>query len=176
MKQSLMVMFTLIVLSLCVSWQAHAARYALVIGNGDYPEYRKGVNELTKLSKPESDARAIANLLQKYNFELVDDEGRDKVLLNADQEEMDQAVNQFINKLKASPGSQGVFYFSGHGVYLNDLLKEKNSANYLLPVKKNFSAKSPERFKYNALNAHEMVERLGNTDSQVLVLLDACRD
>ena len=151
-------------------------RFALVIGNGAYYEKQAGVNDLKPLSNPRSDALDMAALLKSAGFTLVDDRRRNQALVNANKGGMRNAINHFVERLRTNPGAEGVFYFSGHGVYLNDLKYPRESANYLLPVGANYRAASPYDIKDASINAHTLIRKLGSTDAQVLVILDACRE
>ena len=153
-----------------------AARYALVIGNADYPEERAGRNDLGPLTHPKADANGIARLLKQSGFTLVDQRGLNRPVIDASKRTMDEAVDRFIQTLKQNPGAEAVIYFSGHGVYLNDLTRPEESANYLLPVGQNYRASEPAAIKYAAVNAHAITRRLGSTQAQVVMILDTCRE
>lgn len=82
---------------------------ALVIGINEY-------ENAVKLTKAVNDANSIAEALNKLNFNL-------HVLLDADIDECDSAIESFIAALESY--DVGVFYFAGHGV-------EIDGKNYLL--------------------------------------------
>jgi formylglycine-generating enzyme required for sulfatase activity len=152
-------------------------RFALVIGNGAYFAKQKGINDLGTLTNPKHDAEDMANLLKGFGFILVDHQGENKPLIDATKQQMDAAIDKFLEKLSISADAVGWFYYSGHGVYLKDLKRSNESANYLLPIGQNFLASDPATIKYNAVNAHLLKERLQNaTAKDKLMILDACRD
>ena len=86
-------------------------RVALVIGNNDY-------QNIVKLEKAVNDANAVAAELRKVGFEV-------QVYNNIGQKKMNQAINEFVQKVSA--GGVGVFFFAGHGLQINN-------QNFLVPV------------------------------------------
>ena len=84
-------------------------------------------NGLAPLNAPAFDAEAIANILSRrgVGFEitvLTDDSAKDKATFNA-------ALDKFLERVR--PGDEVVFYFSGHGVGLD----EKGNYYMLLDAK-----------------------------------------
>lgn len=62
-------------------------------------------------------------------------------------------------------------------MYLKDLKRSNESANYLLPIGQNFLANDPAKTKYNTVNAHLLKDRLQNMVAKDrLMILDACRE
>ena len=136
-----------------------AARVALVIGNGAYPAVADNVNYFRRLTSPVNDADKMEETLHAYGFEVTK-------LTDASYTEMEQAVNAFVRKLPE--GSVGLFFFSGHGVQVQN-------ENYLIPVGRNF-ADSVDVQEY-AINATWVLKKLQNSQAHVKVmLLDACRE
>lgn len=90
-------------------------RYAVIVGIDDYP------GESADLDGSVADARAMRDLLmEQYGFR----DGDIRMLLN-DQARRSNIINGFRQHLaQAGPNDVAVFYFSGHGLQLND--------NYLL--------------------------------------------
>jgi hypothetical protein len=128
-------------------------RLALVVGNDAYAA--------SPLRNAVADARAVARLLEDelgFGVTLVTD---------AQQEVFEDRIDRFIGELRA--GDVGLFFYAGHGL-------EIGGQNYLLPV----DFVSPEQavqVKRRAVNAEEVLERMGERGAQVrLVILDACRD
>ncbi len=91
-------------------------RYALVIGNSDYPK------EVGVLLNPVNDATAMAAELKKTNFEV-------QLVTNATYMQLREAVRLFHEKLSNAPkdNAVGLFYYAGHGVQYQD-------ENYLVPL------------------------------------------
>jgi uncharacterized caspase-like protein len=86
-------------------------RVAFVVGNGAYKNIRQ-------LSNPPASAKAMADLLRKAGFEVI--EGTD-----LGREEMTARLLEFGRK--AQGADLAVFYYSGHGIAIG-------GAEYLLPV------------------------------------------
>ncbi len=126
-------------------------RFALVIGNGAYPE--------SPLSNALNDSTGMKAALQKLGFQVI-------YLENADMAEMDNAVHEFTKLLQ--PDSEGLFYFSGHGA-------QTDGANYLIPL--NASIANKAELKARAYNAGIVLENMREHGNRFnLVILDACRD
>ena len=133
-------------------------RIALVIGNTSYAGHARLVN-------PGRDAQDLGQALKSIGFELVP---ANQPVLDASRDTMLQAIRAFEAELKRNPGAVALFYFSGHGI-------EISSANYLLPLGKDFD--SPESVKDEAISAQNLLERMQNGQARAsLVILDACRD
>lgn len=172
------IVYLLFVLSslLLGNWAQAESRLALVIGNGAYHDKKQGINDVAALTNPKYDAEDMAELLQNSGFTLVDDAGRNLPLIDGTKQQMDAAIDKFLDKLNRTPDAVAWFYYSGHGVYLKDLKRPSESANYLLPVGHNFRADDPAGIKYYAVNAHELKDRLQNTPvKNRLMIFDACR-
>ena len=143
-----------LVLALVRAEPVYAERVALVIGNAAY------VEASALLTNPVRDARAMALTLDDLGFEV-------SVAEDADVEEMDEAVDEFIRRVR--PGDTAVFYYSGHGV-------ELDGENYLLPV--DFSSSyTPARARRRSTSATEVQALMEEAGAEVrIVILDACRD
>lgn len=128
-------------------------RIALVIGNGDY------LND-ARLLHPPADAKAMADVLKKEHFDVT-------TVLNANEEEMDKAVQTFIAKLH--PGDISLFYFSGHGMQI-----EGN--NYLLPVNIKLGD-DVYLIMSHSLQASVIAREIhSKTAGLKIIILDACRN
>src|ERR1700680_1453607 len=90
-----------------------ATRFALVIGNGAY-------SRAMLLTSPALDANTIASTLTELKFDVTKK-------LDLGYDAMHAAVDEFVQKLKARPAGGSLFYFSGHGVQLQD-------QNFAVPV------------------------------------------
>ncbi|MDR2783273.1 MAG: caspase family protein, partial [Treponema sp.] len=114
-KSGLFVLFLALGLASVAAQQNASApqKYALVIGNGAY-------TGITRLNNPVNDANDVSAALRGLGF-TVD------TLTNADRARMEDAVTRLRNRLAASRGSYGFFYYAGHGV-------QSNGENYLIPV------------------------------------------
>ena len=141
-------------LPLCLPGIAPAAperRTALVIGNGSY--------DVGPLKNPANDASDMALALQKLGFTVV-------LKQNADLQTMEEAIENFGNKLKL--GGVGLFYYAGHGLQVNGV-------NYLIPIGAKINKETDVRYK--AVDAVRVLDEMANANNGLnMVILDACRD
>jgi uncharacterized caspase-like protein len=141
-------------LLLFVSAHAYARdRIALVVGNADY--------RVKPLANPANDARDIAQALNKVDFDVT-------LLINANQEQMESAIQSFGEKLHRN--SVALFFYSGHGV-------QYEGSNYLIPVYTMSHVSTPSHLRYKAVDAGYVLGVMEQSGSELnIVLLDACRD
>ncbi len=126
-------------------------RTALVIGNSSY------INN--PLKNPVNDARDIANILKKLEFEVIHKE-------NASQRDMENAIRKFGKVLRK--GGVGLFFYAGHGIQIK-------GENYLIPIGANIETEIDT--KYEAVNVNMVINKMYEAENRVnLVLLDACRN
>jgi hypothetical protein len=133
--------------------QKSPAKEALLIANGDYAHFGK-------LPNPVSDARLLAQSLQKVGFQVT-------LLENQPREGMMDALQSFQDRLRATRGI-ALFHYGGHGVQVN-------GKNYLIPI----DADIPDERKVStrAVDLEEVMTTLDASGSQAnVVVLDACRD
>jgi len=132
-------------------YAATEQRRALVIGNSAYSS--------GPLKNPVNDASDMATMLRKLGFIVT-------LKRNAGLQEMEEAIEEFGNKLKR--GGVGLFYYAGHGVQVNGV-------NYLLPVGAKINKEADVRFK--AVDAGKVLAEMENANNGLnIVILDACRD
>ena len=132
---------------------AHAQRrVALVIGNGGY-------QNAGKLPNSSSDANAVAALLRKAGFDVVETK------LDIGNAEFKRAVRDFAPIARES--DIAAVYFAGHGI-------EVNGTNYLLPV----DAKLASDFDVEdeAVSLDRLMRAIEPARQLRLVILDASRD
>ena len=128
-------------------------RAALVIGNNDY-------QNITKLEKAVNDANSVAAELKKVGFEV-------QLLNNAGQKKMNQAINDFVQKV--SGGGVGVFFFAGHGLQINN-------QNFLVPVDMD-NPRDPADVADQAVSVPVLQDKLADAKAKyTLLVLDACRN
>jgi uncharacterized caspase-like protein len=133
---------------------AHAraeGRVALLIGNGAYLRVQA-------LPNPPRDAAAMAGLLRKAGFDVVE-----KTNLGADA--MRRALRDFSDR--ARDADVAVVFYAGHGM-------EVNGINYLIPVDAVLERDIDVEDETVSLNRVNQV--LEGTRRLKLVILDACRD
>ncbi len=129
-------------------------QYALVVGNSRY-------SDIVSLKNPVNDAADIAATLKSIGFEVT-------TLLDADLNQLENAVVKFGSQLSSSQNSIGFFFYAGHGV-------QSEGNNYLIPVDARIQAEDFIRYKSLAVQTVlDIMRRSGNHLN--LVVLDACRD
>ena len=114
-------------------------RVALVIGNANY--------KFAPLNNPVNDARDMAKSLRSVGFDVIKKE-------NASWEDMDKAITAFQKKL--GKGVVGLFYFSGHGIQIDD-------QNYLIPV--DLPELSVRHVKYRSILAADVLTAMQQSNN-----------
>jgi formylglycine-generating enzyme required for sulfatase activity len=128
-------------------------RTALVIGNAAYQE--------GPLNAPVRDARALAKVLRKLGFHVIEK-------FNLDRKDMTNVIRDFGRQLRQRPGV-GLFYYSGHGL-------QDRGINYLFPIGASESLKEPYDMPYEAVAVDYVLKAMTQVGNPVnLVFLDACR-
>ncbi|MDR2746568.1 MAG: caspase family protein, partial [Treponema sp.] len=123
-------------------------------GNGAY-------TGITRLNNPVNDAADVSATLRGLGF-TVD------TLTNAGRVQMEEAVTRLKNRLAASRGSYGFFFYAGHGV-------QSGGENYLLPVDANIPGEAYLRDR--AVPMQAVLGELNDAGNALnIVVLDACRD
>jgi formylglycine-generating enzyme required for sulfatase activity len=139
-------------------------RYALVIGNSNYPD--QGY-----LTNPVNDAKDMKALLTKQlGFTVI--EGYD-----VNKMEFELLIQKFNSHLiDSKTPAVALFYFSGHGFSGKD--QNDNDTNYLVPL---WAKKAPPRdqvsLEYSSISSNYIVTamRRYNKNGVNLMVLDACR-
>ena len=130
---------------------AHAAgKVALVIGNNDY-------THAPKLANPVNDARAVAKVLKKIGF---------KVLEHYDVTKRD--ADGIMERFAAETASAqiGLVYFAGHGIQVS-------GTTYLVPVDVSLDS---DRDLRKLIPADYLLQDASQARTVGVVILDACRD
>ena len=129
-------------------------KFALVIGNGNY-------SGLSRLANPVNDANDVSAALETLGF-TVD------TLINASQDQMDNAVIRLKNRLSVAQNSYGFFFYAGHGV-------QSGGENYLIPVDANIPDENFLRSR--AVSVQVVLDVLNDARNSLnVIVLDACRD
>ena len=133
-------------------------RFALVIGNSNYPK------SIGVLKNPVNDATDFAKELQLSNFDV-------QLLTNATYGQMRAAMLKFKEKVDANERDKTValFYFAGHGLQHED-------ENYLVPVDAmvEFEDDIP---RYCFAVQRMVLANMERSNSRMnIVILDACRN
>ena len=154
MNRKLLVLLLALLPAFVFAQQNTQAKFALVIGNGNY-------TNLSKLANPVNDANDMADALREIGFTV------DK-LLNAGQDQMETAVMRLKDRLSASSGSYGFLFYAGHGV-------QSGGENYLIPVDANIPGENFLRSR--AVSVQLLLDELNDARNGLnVVVLDACRD
>ncbi len=136
--------------SLLLALPAQAARLALVIGNDNY-------QQISTLKNAGNDAKLIASALRRAGFDVSDH-------FNLDRNRLYEAIDGFQKRL--GKGDEVVFYFSGHGVQVdNDPM--------LLPI--DILGNDEKKLRRDALPLLYVQDALKDARVSLLVI-DACRD
>jgi formylglycine-generating enzyme required for sulfatase activity len=156
MKRVFSSFLTVILLFLSYAGLFAQEKYALVIGNGSYTG-----SGMVKLSNPVNDANDVSAVLQGLGFTV-------EKLLDANLDQMENAILRFKKRLSGSNNSYGFFYYSGHGV-------QSGGENFLIPVGANIPG---EKSLYDkAVSVQWALAKLKEADNALnIVVLDACRD
>ncbi len=145
--------FFLFLSLLLTSLPAHAARYALVIGNSNYPgQHYLGNN-------PRNDARAIGAALQDIGFRVTLAEDLKLAAFK-------KTINTFARQLNKN--DEVVFYYSGHGV-------QASGKNYLLPLN-SMSIVAEGQLESEGVAVSTFLLPALSRAGTVVVILDACRN
>ncbi len=131
-------------------------RLALIIGNAAY-------RSDAALTNPVHDAQDLADALRELQF-------RVQLEQNLTYAEMDSAIQQFGEQLRAAP-SLGFFYYAGHGMQLG-------AENYLIPIGGEKALFEPHYdVDKNTIKASDILTTLEKAANAVnVIILDACRD
>lgn len=133
-------------------------RYALVIGNANYPK------NIGALKNPVNDATDFAAELQHSGFEV-------QLLTNATYGQMRAAMLRFKEKVDAGDKDKTVslFYYAGHGV-------QREDENYLVPV--DAIVEFEDDIQRYCFPVQRMVlSNMERSKSRMnIVILDACRN
>jgi hypothetical protein len=150
--KALMLVCLLATSTLLCGEAAAEKRIALVIGNSNYANVRQ-------LANPANDASAIAALLRRANFDLVEANN------NLSGVEMRRAFRDFEEKSRGA--DVAVVYYAGHGI-------EFDGTNYLLPV--DTVLKRDLDVEDEAVSLDRVIRTLEPARKLRLIILDACRD
>jgi Caspase domain len=130
-------------------------RVALVIGNSNY-------QNVSQLSNPSNDAKAIAKLLNAAGFEVIS-------ATDLSHNEMIQVVQDFSSKIAdRGPNTVAMVYYAGHGVQLA-------GENYLVPVDARISSETD--LVNGSVRLVDVMATLDAIPSRLrIAILDACRN
>jgi tetratricopeptide (TPR) repeat protein len=139
---------------------ADERRYALVIGNSNYP------SKIGVLKNPKNDATDIAAELTKAGFQV-------NLLVDATYGEMRKGIYDLKKILDQSDREKTValFYYAGHGL-------QAMSENWLVPVDSKLVIENEDDIRVQCVPVQNMLlNNLQYTNSRMnIVILDACRN
>ena len=128
-------------------------RVALIIGNSRYAGNMALVN-------PANDAKAMADVLKRLGFTVVE-------LRDGNKAQMSAAITQASNSLRGKQGV-GMLYYAGHGLQLD-------WRNYMVPVDANL--KTAADVQHQTIDLSSVVDIFKAAGNRMnIVVLDACRD
>ncbi len=133
-------------------------RYALVIGNSNYPK------AIGLLKNPVNDATDLAKELQNSNFEV-------QLLTNATYGQIRLAMLRFKEKVDAGERDKTVslFYYAGHGL-------QRDNENWLVPVDAMIEFEDDIQ-RYCFPVQRMVLANMERSNSRMnIVILDACRN
>jgi tetratricopeptide (TPR) repeat protein len=133
-------------------------RYALVIGNANYPK------NIGVLKNPVNDATDLAKELQASNFEV-------QLLTNATYGQMRLAMLRFKEKVDAGERDKTVslFYYAGHGL-------QRDDENWLVPIDATIEFEDDIQ-RYCFPVQRMVLANMERSNSRMnIVILDACRN
>lgn len=127
-------------------------RVALVIGNSDY-------RNAARLPNPVNDAAAVADLLRKAGFEVVDS------FHDLAADEFRRTLRTFARRV--ADAEMAIVFYAGHGM-------EVNGINYLVPV--DARLESDIDIEDETISLDRVLTTMAPARRLRLVILDACRD
>lgn len=147
-----LVLVALFLAALCPSAAQAERKVALVVGNGAY-------THVPKLPNPTNDSAAMADLLRRAGFEVVEAKNDLGSL------DFKRVVRDFSQQVRDA--DIAVMYFAGHGLEIGGI-------NYLIPTDARLA--SDLDAEDEALSVDRVVRILEPARRLRLVILDACRD
>ena len=126
-------------------------RVALLVGNSKYPD--------APLDNPPNDVKALASVLEKFDFTVVEQFDRTKAQFEKDIDQITDGLDE-----------QDVIFcfYAGHG-------QSFQNANYLIPVDANVT--EAKHLKERCVSLNFLVESLEDSEAGLKVMiLDKCRD
>jgi uncharacterized caspase-like protein len=128
-----------------------AERVALILGNGAY-------RNAPTLPNAPADAKAIAQVLRRLGFEVLDG-------IDFDRAATDALIHRFAREL--DDARVALFFYSGHGMQVA-------GENYLVPVDAKLEHEADLDFE--TIPLRRIMSQLERSDRTSVVFLDACRD
>jgi uncharacterized caspase-like protein len=125
-------------------------RVALVVGNGEY-------QHATPLANPANDAALMAERLENLGWVVTS-------AIDVSAATFEERTASFVQQLQEA--EEAIFFYAGHGMQIN-------GENYIVPIE--FDPESAE-LNRDLISMNQTIERFKESDVQLAVFLDACRD
>ncbi|MDX2235781.1 MAG: caspase family protein [Hyphomonadaceae bacterium] len=137
-------------------------RYALVIGNNNYPQ------QVGKLSNAANDARLLAQVLRQCGFTLPDD----ALVIDADKRTMEARIRAHSDRVAAAgKNALGFIYYSGHGA------ARRGGDNYLIPiVNPDLDIRTASVWDESIGVEWLLSDALAHIEAPQVIAIDACRN
>ncbi|EFO32569.1 peptidase C14 caspase catalytic subunit p20 [Roseibium sp. TrichSKD4] len=134
---------------------AHAERHALVIGNDAYLN-------VTPLTRAVKDAEEVTKALEFWEFEVLFEKNLTRI-------QFYQTLQKFVDRVET--GDEVVFFFSGHGVGIDQ-------KNYLLPIDvPDLGHKYSLALEDEARTVSSILKRIRDKGTRInIFIIDACRN
>jgi hypothetical protein len=114
-----------------------------------------------RLNNPVNDSNDVSAALRGLGF-------RVELVTNAGRVRMEEAVEAFSRRLRASKGAYGFLFYAGHGV-------QSGGENYFIPV--DADIRSEAYLRDRAVSVQAVLDELNAAGNALnVVVLDACRD
>ena len=150
MKKAALFIFILLLCPLL--WAQN--RYALIIGNANYPRAED------RLPNAINDTNDISAALRGLGFNV-------ELKQNLQRIDMVREISAFITRLRSDRNSEGFFWYAGHAM-------EIEGVNLLLPLDVN--VENDELIRATSYSVTDLTRQLGEVRNKVnVVVLDACR-
>jgi uncharacterized caspase-like protein len=144
------------------SAQASAPRFALVIGNNNYPA------NVGPLGNAVNDAKLVANVLRQCGFTIP--EGA--LVIDADKRTMEARIRAHSDRVAAAGRTaMGFIYYSGHGA------ARRGGDNYLIPiVHPDLDVRTASVWDESIGIEWLLSDALANIEGPQVIAIDACRN
>lgn len=151
---------TFLIITLLLAWQltanpAYAKRHALVIGNDAY-------QNVVPLQRAVKDAKEVTKALELWKFDVLFEKNLTRV-------QFYQTLQKFVDRVES--GDEVVFFFSGHGVGIDQ-------KNYLLPIDvPDLGHKYSLALEDEARTVSSILKRVRDKGTRInIFIIDACRN
>jgi formylglycine-generating enzyme required for sulfatase activity len=154
MKKAALLISILLLASVLWAQTSSGNRYAMVIGNADYPR----IDDI--LPNAINDTNDISAALREMGYQV-------ELKQNLQHLDMVREIDAFIARLRSSRNSEGFFWYAGHAM-------EIEGENLLLPL--NVNLESENLIKATSYSVTSLTRQFDAVRNKInVVVLDACR-